>query len=72
VSTRHVAAGVGEVQVLCDQEPLDGLRRPPHVPILVACQLLGKHRVDVVSEAGEHRDEALRQVLVELELHRLT
>ena len=35
-------------------------------------QLLGVNRIDIVTKFREDRDEAVRQVLVQFDLHRLT
>ncbi len=72
VSARRVAAHIRKVQVLCDEEALRRLRRAPDVWIDLAVQWLGIDRVHVVTKSCEGGDEAIGQILVEFDLHRLT
>ncbi len=48
-----------------------GLRGAPHVRVGSTGQLLFANGVDVMSKSGEDRDEAVGQVFVEFDLHRL-
>ena len=72
MSAGLITAYVREIQVLRDQETLRRLRRAPDTRIVLAVQPLRTNGVDVVNECGKGCDEALREILVELDLHRLT
>ena len=68
----RVPTKVGEVQVLRDQESLCGLGDLPHVRVVTSRQSLGANRVDVVAQCAQLGNKALREVLVEFDVHRLT
>ena len=71
MSAWRIAADIGKVEILCDQKTLGGLRGAPHVSVGSTGQLLFANGINVVSKAGEDRDEAVGQVFVEFDLHRL-
>ena len=70
MGARCARPDVREVQVLGDQEAPAGLGGLPHDGVVLPGDPFGRHRVDVVAQLSEHRDELAGQVLVELDSHR--
>ena len=70
--TGRVLTDVREVEILCDEEAAGGLRGLPYVGVVATGQSLLTNGVDVVAEGLQFGDETLGQVLVELDVHRLT
>ena len=54
VSAGRIAADIGKIEILCDQETRVGLRGAPHVRVGATGQLLCANGVDVVSKSGEN------------------
>jgi hypothetical protein len=48
-----VAAHIGEVQILRDQKAVTRLGGLPHIGVVVACQVLGAHRIDIMPKPAE-------------------
>ena len=72
MGSRCIPTHVGEVEILRDQEtarPLSGL---PHGVVVLSDETFEDDRIDIVAEIREGLDESAGQVLVELDLHRLT
>ncbi len=72
MTARQVAPHIREIQILGDQKALRRLHRVPHIKVGTAIQLLRTNRVHVVTENGKGSDEAVRQIFVEFDGHRLT
>lgn len=66
------SANVREIEILSDQESFSLSNSVPYRLIIAACKAFVSHRVDVMTKVGQGSDEPLGQILVELELHRLT
>ena len=60
MSAGCVAADIGKIEILCDQETLGGLRGAPHVSVAATGQLLSANGVDVVTKSVEDGDETGR------------
>ena len=71
MSAGRIPADIRKIEILCDQETLGGLRGTPYVRVGSASQLLAANGINVVSKSGEGGDEAVGQVFVEFDLHRL-
>ena len=71
MSAWRIPADIRKIEILCDQEALSGLRRAPHVRVGSTGQLLSPNGINIVSKSGEDRDEAVGQIFVEFDLHRL-
>ena len=72
MGSRHNPTHVGEVEILRDQETARLLSGLPHRVVVMSGKTFEDDRVDVVAEIREGLDESAGQVLVELDLHRLT
>ena len=59
MSPGRIPADIRKIEILCDQEPLSGLRRAPHVRVGSTGQLLSANGINVVSKSGEDRDKAV-------------
>ena len=66
MAARRVAANVGEIEILCDEEPTRSLRGSPNVWVSPPRQSLSRDRIDIMSERLEDARKAGRQILVEL------
>ena len=71
MSARRVPADIRKIEILCDQETLYGLCGTPHVGVGSTGQLLSANGINVVRKSTEDRDEAVGQVFVEFDPHRL-
>ena len=61
MSAGRIAADIGKIEILCDQETRVGLRGAPHVRVRATGQLCA-NGVDVVTKSGEDGDETVGQV----------
>src|SRR3954453_21614411 len=50
------AADIRNIEILCDQEALSGLRRGPDVRVGSTGQLLSANGINIVSKSSEDRD----------------
>ena len=69
--SRRVFPGVGEIEILRHKKSARRLSGGPDDMVIPPGDLFVQDRVDVVAEIVEETDELTRQVLVELDLHRL-
>ena len=67
-----VPTNVGEVQILRNQETSCLTSGSEDRRVVSSRQLFVRYGVDVVTKIGQRGDEAIGQVFVELDLHRLT
>ncbi len=64
-------ANIGEIQILCDQKAVSHLCRSPDFVVVTSRQVLRRHCVDVMPKCLEFEDQALGQILVKLDVHRM-
>ena len=62
---------VGKIEVLRNQKALGRLRRGPHLRVGATGEMFRANRIEIVAKSGKDRDETVRQILVEFDLHRL-
>lgn len=69
---RRVPAQVREIEILRNQKAPSRLRGTPDVSVNSSGQVFGSHSVNVVTKPAKQRYQAVRKVLVEFDLQRLT
>jgi hypothetical protein len=61
---------VREIEILRHEESAGSLSGGLHDVVIPPGEVLIRNRVDIVSEVGKKSDDLMRQVLVELDVHR--
>lgn len=61
---------IREIEVLCHEEPTSSLSGGPHGVVIPTGEVFLRNGIDIVSEVGEESYELMREVLVELDVHR--
>ena len=63
---------VGEMEILRHKKSAGSLSGGPHDIVIPPGEGLIRNRLDIMSEVSEELDELMRQILVELDVHRTT
>ncbi len=67
-----ITTDVGEIEVLCDKEPLRLLCCVPHGLIVQASQPFLRHGVHIVPDVAEDAGQARGKIFIQLDVHEMS